>query len=163
MRAGGWNGWRWVGALGAWVLGGCMAVLEIPTGPPVRGRQLWRTGNFLLILLQFYVNDLRLKPWGPTTFLSEFQTLVHGWDFFLNSVAHVKCSCNSEGMVLKHISVTDLFPVELLPSRHHWWWVNIGSCNGLVPDGTKPLHDPILTQTCEFIIRWVRAGNTPVH
>ena len=52
------------------------AVLEIPTGPPVRGRQLWRrTGNFLLIFLQFYVYDLRFKAWGPTTFLTEFQTL----------------------------------------------------------------------------------------
>ena len=38
-------------------------VLEIPTGPPVRGRQLWRrTGNFLLIFLQFNVYDLRFKP-----------------------------------------------------------------------------------------------------
>ena len=52
-------------------------VLEIPTGPPVRGRQLWRrTENFLLIFLQFCVYDLRFKAWGPTTFFTEFQTLV---------------------------------------------------------------------------------------
>ena len=52
------------------------AVLEIPTGPPVRGRQLWRrTGNFSLIFLWFYVYDLRFKTWGPTTFLTEFPTL----------------------------------------------------------------------------------------
>ena len=51
-------------------------VLEIPTGPPVRGRQLWmRTGNFMLIFLQFHVYDLWFKAWGPTTFLTEFQTL----------------------------------------------------------------------------------------
>ena len=51
-------------------------MLEIPTGPPVRGRQLWRrTGNFLLIFLWFYVYDLRFKTWGPTTFLTEFPTL----------------------------------------------------------------------------------------
>ena len=24
-------------------------------------------------------------------------------------------------------------------------WVNIGSDNGLLPDGTKPLHEPVLT------------------
>ena len=54
------------------------AVLEIPTGPPVRGRQLWRTGNFLLIFLQFYVYNLRFKAWGPRTFLTEFQTLIGG-------------------------------------------------------------------------------------
>ena len=47
--------------------------------PPVHrswGRQLWRrTGNLLLIFLQFYVYDLRFKAGGPTTFLTEFQTL----------------------------------------------------------------------------------------
>ena len=52
-------------------------VLEIPTGPPVRGRQLWRrTGNFLLIFLQFNVYDLRFKPWGPTTFWLSFQHCI---------------------------------------------------------------------------------------
>ena len=59
------------------------SVLEIPTGPPVRGRQLWRrTGNFLLIFLWFYVYDLRFKTWGPTTFLTEFPTLqtFQFWD-----------------------------------------------------------------------------------
>ena len=50
-------------------------MLEILTGPPVRGQQLWRrTGNFLFFL-QVYVYDLRFKAWGPTTFLTEFQTL----------------------------------------------------------------------------------------
>ena len=52
-------------------------VLEIPTGPPVRGRQLWRrTGNFLLIFLQLNVYDLRFKPWGPTTFWLSFQHCI---------------------------------------------------------------------------------------
>ena len=27
-----------------------------------------------------------------------------------------------------------------------WWYVSIGSGNGLVPDGTKPLPEPMLTQ-----------------
>ena len=31
---------------------------------------------FLLIFLQFYVYGLRFKAWGPTTFLTEFQTLL---------------------------------------------------------------------------------------
>ena len=51
-----------------------LSVLEIPTGPSVRGRQLWRrTGNFLLFFLQFYVYDLRFKAWGPATFLLSFK------------------------------------------------------------------------------------------
>ena len=47
------------------------SVLEIPRGPAVWGRQLWRrTRNFLLIFLQFYIDHLRFKLWGPTTFLT---------------------------------------------------------------------------------------------
>ena len=36
---------------------------------------------------------------------------------------------------------------SLWPSDAIWWqiWVNIGSCNGLLPDGTKPLPEPMLT------------------
>ena len=65
-----------------------VTVLEIPTGPPVRGQQLWRrTGNFLLILLQFYDYDLRFKARGPTTFLTEFQTLVGDQGFQGNSLS----------------------------------------------------------------------------
>ena len=30
----------------------------------------------------------------------------------------------------------------------HWWSVNIGSGNGLVPSGNKPLPEPMLTQNC---------------
>ena len=57
------------------------AVLAIPTGLLVRGQQLWgRTRNFLLIFLQFYVYDLRFKAWGPTTCLTEFQTLPERCD-----------------------------------------------------------------------------------
>ena len=52
-------------------------VLEIPTGPLAQGRQLWRrTGNFLLIFIQFNVYDLRFKPWGPTTFWLSFQHCI---------------------------------------------------------------------------------------
>ena len=66
-----------------WIEAQCWTVLEIPRGPPVQGQQLCRrTRNFLLIFLQFYVYNLRFKAWGPTTFSTEFQTLVlnyHQW------------------------------------------------------------------------------------
>ena len=45
-----------------------------------------------------------------------------------------------------------MFGVELLstscncPQVHLWWIGNIGSSNGLVPSGTKPLPEPMLTQ-----------------
>ena len=61
-----------------WVLMIIWSVLEIPTGSPVWGRQLWRrTGNFLLIFLQFYVYDLRFKAWGPTTFFIFLLSFKH--------------------------------------------------------------------------------------
>ena len=31
-------------------------------------------------------------------------------------------------------------------TRPYWWKVNIGSGNGLVPSGNKPLPEPMLTQ-----------------
>ena len=36
--------------------------------------------------------------------------------------------------------------------RNHWWQVNIGSGNGLVPSGNKPLPEPMLTQT--YVAIW---------
>ena len=88
-------------------------MLEIPTGPAVRGRQLWRrTGNFLLIFLQFYVNDLRFKPWGPTTFFTEFQTLcvnMQGfrWKFMAPS------SSRAWNLVMK---IAERSSLKILPS-----------------------------------------------
>ena len=35
----------------------------------------------------------------------------------------------------------------------HWWSVNIGSGNGLVPSGNKPLPEPMLTQISVTIRR----------
>ena len=34
----------------------------------------------------------------------------------------------------------------------HWWWVNTGSGNGLVPSDTKPLPEPMMTQI--FVTIW---------
>ena len=52
------------------------SVLEILAGPPVRGRQLWRrTGNFLILCL-------RVKAWGPTTFLTWVSNTDHTVHFF---------------------------------------------------------------------------------
>ena len=37
--------------------------------------------------------------------------------------------------------------VSMSVTGFHRWSVNIGSGNGLVPSGNKPLHEPMLTQT----------------
>ena len=36
--------------------------------------------------------------------------------------------------------------VKLLSAEHLWWYISIGSDNGLVLPGTKPLPEPMLTQ-----------------
>ena len=33
----------------------------------------------------------------------------------------------------------------------HWWLVSIGSGNGSVPDGTKPLPEPVLTEDFDAV------------
>ena len=38
------------------------------------------------------------------------------------------------------------------PTEPLWWLVNIGSGNGLVPSGNKPLPEPMLTQI--YVARW---------
>ena len=51
------------------------------------------------------------------------------------------------GICILHVEVSDLFN-SLWPSDAIWRqeiWVNIGSGNGLLPDGTKPLPEPMLT------------------
>ena len=40
----------------------------------------------------------------------------------------------------------------------HWWSVNIGSGNGLVPSGSKPLPEPMLTQICRNMASLGRSG-----
>ena len=35
---------------------------------------------------------------------------------------------------------------QVIVTGPHWWYINIGSGNGLVPSGTKPLPEPMLTQ-----------------
>ena len=98
----------------------CHAVLEIPTGPPVRGRQLWRrTGNFSLIFLWFYVYDLRFKTWGPTTFLTEFPTLLpchdqivgYQWQLVLglNTVKITSKKCDSYQLWICHVKIMGFF------------------------------------------------------
>ena len=44
-------------------------------------------------------------------------------------------------------------------TEHLWWEFNIGSGNGLVPSGNKPLPDPILTQIPVAIGRHYSLGH----
>ena len=100
-------------------------------GPRRRGRQLWRrTGNFLLIFLQFHVYDfnLRFKTWGPTTILTEFQTLPkifvhihisHFWWFVLylyyRQVSNIRHTLVGN-YIVDHSDVVGASPVGAAPT-----------------------------------------------
>ena len=40
---------------------------------------------------------------------------------------------------------------QMNATKPHWWLVNIGSGNGLMSSGNKPLPEPTLTQICVVI------------
>ena len=41
--------------------------------------------------------------------------------------------------------------VQMNATKPQWWLVTIGSGNGLMPSGNKPLPEPVLTQICDHI------------
>ena len=60
-----------------------------------------------------------------------------------------------DGILKKQFSIifywlvsSDLLMIMPPDESHgtYWWWVNIGSGNGSVPSGNKPLPDPMLIQ-----------------
>ena len=106
-------------------------VLEIPTGPPVRGRQLWmRTGKFMLIFLQFHVYDLWFKAWGPTTFLTEFQTLPayspETPNLGQNRWCFVPCDLEIWWMTLENNRASLLCCFKLCATFHSHLWIQTG-------------------------------------
>ena len=56
--------------------------------------------------------------------------------------------CNLSGYVHEHFF---WYYSRVNATEHLSWYVNIGSRNGLVPNGTKPLHDPRLKQCWSYI------------
>ena len=86
-------------------------VLEIPTGPPVRGRQLWRkTENFLLKFLQFHVYDLRLRQFFLLYWVSNT-----GYELRVQWMFNTKTQCVSMYRILWFV------PGMLAPSPLEYW------------------------------------------
>ena len=69
-----------------------------------------------------------------------------------NSLAPEKFEWKFRNVILKRILVIDGRGISCqigliwMSLGDHWWSVNIGSCNGLVPPGNKLLPEPILSQ-----------------
>ena len=90
-------------------------------------------------------------------------TATHNWGGWLdqlgavvNSLAPGKFEWKFRHVIFKQILVIDdgeICCLNMYVTGLHWWSVNIGSGNGLVPDGTKPLPEPALTQISVAIWR----------
>ena len=61
--------------------------------------------------------------------------------FWIKSFSWISCFYVSSQFSMSQFN-------SLAPGDAIWWqiWVNIGSGNGLLPDGTKPLPEPVLTK-----------------
>ena len=75
------------------------------------------------------------------------------WHFpmHFNSLAPGKFALNFRQVIFKQILAIDDWGISwncpnMNVTGFHWWSVNIGSGNGLVPSGNKPLPEPMLTQ-----------------
>ena len=71
----------------------------------------------------------------------------------LTQVFPEDCDCDFKFINFKHIDILSI-QEEKYPrmyARGSHWWVNIGSGNGLVPSGTKPLPEPLLTKISDTI------------
>ena len=90
--------------------------------------------------------------------------------------------CKMYNEYVQEIHLFWWFIASYMASFNSWWprdlhmvtlmWVNIGSVNGLLPDGTNPLPEPIVVTTvtsCELsvsrhLMDWVKTGtcHTPL-
>ena len=62
------------------------------------------------------------------------------WESILNNCTH-----NIDLNVINKQSISSKFSILFVALWHHLVTENIGSDNGLLPDGTKPLPEPMLT------------------
>ena len=80
-------------------------------------------------------------------------------DHFFNSLAPGNFEWNFRYVIFQGILMIDGWGIssEISPNINvswlHWWSFNIGSGNGLVPSGNKPLPEPMLTQISDAIWR----------
>ena len=81
----------------------------------------------------------------------------------VNSLTLGRCSCNRKLLIFKIISTKECLELFLWNCPHmnatrpHWWLVSISLDNGLVPSGTKPLPEPVLTKIFNAIRHQVMA------
>ena len=96
---------------------------------------------------------LGAAPTGDAPTTSEWSTILlptkaclilEVWGY-INSLTPGRCSCNLKLIIFKLMSRIDVLSLSceiVLRWMPHWWFIKIGSDNGLVPPGNKPLPEP---------------------
>ena len=114
---------------------------------------LWNTSETIAIVSSIVAADA--LGINRVTLLTN--TRSHIQAFPINSLASKRCGYNLEFVIFKLISRIDVLSISCEialwnTTRPHWRLLNIGSGNGLVPSGNKPLPEPMLTQS--YVTIW---------
>ena len=103
-------------------------------------------------ILFFHVFQTLWEPWC----IQEYSGFNHR---MVNSLAPGRFDCNLKSLIFKLISKIYIYlehflwnGIDMNTTRPHWWLVSIGSGNGLVLSGNKPLSKPMFTQI--YVTRW---------
>ena len=106
----------------------------------IKWKHFRRYWPFVRGIHQFPVNSLHKGQWLGALMFSLVCTRINSW---LNNGEAGDLRCHRA-----HYDVIVMFFINSMwPSDTIWqqMWVNIGSGNGLLPDGTKPLPESVLT------------------
>ena len=125
-----------------------------------------QVGSLILRVLERAVRNC---PWSASLVVSQVQAMerfqqphqkVVGKSICVpdvNSLVPGSCGCNSENVIFKLIKQNnsmnslgicrDIALRWIPPVESHWYEINIGSGDGLVPLGNKPLREPMLPRS----------------
>ena len=83
-----------------------------------------------------------------------------------NSLPPGRCGCNLKLAIFKLVSRINILSIswnclQVNGTETPWWLVNIGSDNGLVPSGIKPLFQPMLIKSYDKFYMTYRSFSEP--
>ena len=96
------------------------------------------------------INNCNNKHWFDSdSIIGKLNYLIDPWEILLNfSISYF---CNN--VINLWMGCLIWNSPQVVVTRLYWWLVNIGSGNGLVPSGNKPLPEPMLSKITVAIWR----------
>ena len=85
------------------------------------------------------LNKLRIRYYLGSVLIEQYHVKIRPW-----SLTH--CKGDLKKMKFWCLQIFSWYWLEVDATWLYQLQVNIGSSNGLVPDGIKPLHEPLLTK-----------------